>query len=303
VTAVLEAAALGKRYGRHWALADCTLDVPAGHVVGLVGPNGAGKTTLLSLASGELAPSTGSIRVLGGRPGDGPAQLAKVGYVAQGTPTYAGLSVADHLRLGARLNPGWDADLADARVRRLGLDPRRRAGKLSGGQRAQLALTLGIAKRPELLVLDEPVASLDPLARREFMQGLMEAVAEHELSVVLSSHLVSDLERACDYLIVLVESRVRVAGEVDELLATHHRLTGPRRDPARLPGDQHVVAASHTDRQSTFIVRTEAPIHDPAWTVSDLTLEDLVLAYMQGPGPAPASPASPVPPVTLEVLP
>ena len=300
MSAVLEAAALGKRYGRHWALADCTLDVPGGRVVGLVGPNGAGKTTLLSLASGELAPSTGSIRVLGGRPGDGPDQLAKVGYVAQGAPTYAGLSVADHLRLGARLNPGWDAELADARARRLGLDPRRRAGKLSGGQRAQLALTLGIAKRPELLILDEPVASLDPLARQEFMQGLMEAVAEHELSVVLSSHLVSDLERACDYLIVLVDSRVRVAGEVDELLATHHLLTGPRRDPARLPGDQHVVAASHTDRQSTLIVRTAAPIHDPAWTVSELTLEDLVLAYMQGPGP---TPTPPVPPVTLEVLP
>jgi ABC-2 type transport system ATP-binding protein len=185
--------------------------------------------------------------------------------------------------LGARLNPGWDAALARDRIGRLGLDPARRAGQLSGGQRAQLALTLGIAKRPELLILDEPVAALDPLARREFLQGLMEAVAEQELSVVLSSHLVSDLERACDYLIVLVDSRVRVAGEVEELLATHHRLTGPRRDPARLPADQHVIAASHTDRQTTLIVRTDAPIHDPAWTISQLSLEDLVLAYMGKP--------------------
>jgi ABC-2 type transport system ATP-binding protein len=283
MTAVIQAQGLGKRYGRRWALTDCTLDIPAGRVVGLVGPNGAGKTTLLNLAVGMLPPTSGTIRVLGGRPASGPAQLAKVGYVAQDSPTYAGLSVADHLRLGARLNPGWNDALARERIRRLGLDPARRAGKLSGGQRAQLALTLGLAKRPELLILDEPVAALDPLARREFLQGLMEATVEHELSVVLSSHLVSDLERVCDYLIVLVDSRVRVAGEVEELLATHHRLSGPRRDPARLPADQHVVAASHTDRQTTLIVRTDAPIHDPAWTVSQLSLEDLVLAYMGKP--------------------
>jgi len=283
MTAVLQAQGLGKRYSRHWALTDCTLDIPAGRVVGLVGPNGAGKTTLLSLAVGMLAPTSGSIEVLGGRPGASPAQLAKVGFVAQGTPTYAGLSVTDHLRLGARLNPGWDDALARDRTGRLGLDPARRAGNLSGGQRAQLALTLGIAKRPELLILDEPVAALDPLARREFLQGLMEAVAEQELSVVLSSHLVADLERVCDYLIVLVDSRVRVAGEVEELLATHHRLTGPHRDPTRLPADQHLVAASHTDRQTTLIIRTDAPIHDPAWTVGQISLEDLVLAYMNKP--------------------
>ena len=139
---------------------------------------------------------------------------------------------------------------------------------------------MGVAKRPELLILDEPVASLDPLARREFLQDLMEAVAEHELSVVLSSHLVSDLERVCDHLIVLVASRVQLAGDIDTLLATHHRLTGARRDPANLPADQHVIAASHTDRQTTLLVRTDAPIHDPAWTVGQLGLEDLVLAYM-----------------------
>ncbi|GAA0394302.1 ABC transporter ATP-binding protein [Microbispora corallina] len=285
MTAVLQARGLGKRYGRRWALRDCTIDIPAGHVVGLVGPNGAGKTTLLKLAGGQLAPTSGSVAVLGG-PAGGPAQLAKVGFVAQDTPVYAGLSVADHLRLGARLNRGWDAALARNRIGQLGLDLSHRAGNLSGGQRAQLALTLGLAKRPELLILDEPVASLDPLARREFLQGLMEAVAEHELSVVLSSHLVADLERTCDYLIVLVDSRVRVAGQIENLLATHHRLTGPRRDPGRLPADQHVVSARHTDRQSTFVVRTEAPIHDPAWTVSGLSLEDLVLAYMEKPAAA-----------------
>jgi ABC-2 type transport system ATP-binding protein len=280
MTAVLRAQGLGKNYGRRAALSDCTLDVPTGRVVGLVGPNGAGKSTLLNLAVGMLAPTSGTIEVLGGRPASGPAQLAKVGFVAQDTPTYAGLSIADHLRLGAHLNPGWDDALARSRIERLGLDPAQRAGKLSGGQRAQLALTLGVAKRPELLILDEPVASLDPLARREFLQDLMEAVAEHELSVVLSSHLVSDLERVCDHLIVLVDSRVQLAGDLDTLLETHHRLTGPRRDPDGLPADQHVIAASHTDRQTTLLVRTDAPIHDPAWTVGQLSLEDLVLAYM-----------------------
>ncbi|WP_436760514.1 ABC transporter ATP-binding protein [Streptosporangium sp. V21-05] len=335
MTAVLEAQGLGRKYGRRWALRECTVDIPAGHVVGLVGPNGAGKTTLLKLACGQLEPTSGDITVLGGRPGGTPAQLARVGFVAQDTPVYAGLTVAEHLRLGARLNPRWDSAMAQERIARLDLALTQRAGKLSGGQRAQLALTLGLAKRPELLILDEPVAALDPLARREFLRGLMEATVEHELSVLLSSHLVSDLERVCDYVIVLVDSRVQVAGEVDKLLSTHHRLTGPHRDPDRLPGlhhdpdhltdprrapdrlpglrhdpdhltgprhdpdrltdrltdprrdpdrlpaDQHVVSARHTDRQSTYVVRTDTPILDPAWTVSRLGLEDLVLAYME----------------------
>jgi ABC-2 type transport system ATP-binding protein len=280
VNTVLEARGLGKKYGRKWALSDCTLEVPTGRVVGLVGPNGAGKSTFLNLAVGLLTPSAGDIEVLGARPTGRSAQREKVGYVGQDTPTYANLSVADHLRIGAHLNPAWDAALATDRIERLGLDPEQRAGRLSGGQRAQLALTLGIAKRPDLLLLDEPVASLDPLARREFLQDLLETVAEQELSVVLSSHLVSDVERACDYLVVLVDSRVQVAGDIDHLLATHHRLTGPRRDEGKLPTDQDVISASHTDRQSTYLVRTEAPILDPAWEVSELNLEDLVLAYM-----------------------
>ena len=284
MTAVVEASGLGKTYGRRHALTDCTLSIPSGRVVGLVGPNGAGKSTLLNLAVGLLAPTSGSIEVLGEVPVDDPAHLSRVGFVAQDTPTYRGLSVADHLRLGARLNPGWDAASAADRIERLRLDPKQKAGQLSGGQRAQLALTLAIAKRPELLILDEPVASLDPLARREFLQHLMEAVAEHELSVILSSHLVADLERVCDHLVVLVGSRVRTSGDVDELLATHVRLTGARRDPETLPGSQHVVEESHTDRQSTYIVRTDEPVYDPRWTVEPLSLEDLVLAYMSQSG-------------------
>jgi ABC-2 type transport system ATP-binding protein len=280
---VLAARGLGKKYKKKWALSSCTLEIEPGHVTGLVGPNGAGKSTLLNIASGMLEPTTGTIEVCGGTPGSGPDQLAKVGYVAQNTPVYASLSIEDHLRLGAALNPKWDAGLATRRIQRLGLDPKQHAGKLSGGQRAQLALTIGIAKRPELLLLDEPVASLDPLARREFLSDLMEAVAEHGLSVVMSSHLVADLERVCDQMIVLVASQVRIAGDVEELLATHHRLSGPRRDVDTLPADQHVISAKHTDRQTTVLVRTEAPILDPAWTVGALSLEDLVLEYMSNP--------------------
>jgi len=280
VSAVLEARGLGKRYGRRWALRDCTLTVPQGKVVGLVGPNGAGKTTLLQLAVGLLAPTAGTIAVLGGRPGDGPAQLARVGFVAQSTPVYAGLSVANHLHMGAWLNPSWDAERATRRIEQLELDPRQRAGSLSGGQRAQLALTLAVAKRPELLILDEPVASLDPLARREFLQTLMEVVAADGMTVMLSSHLVADLERVCDHLVVLVASHVQLAGDVHALLASHRRLSGPRRDPTTLPDNQHVVEESHTDKQTTLLVRTGQPILDPTWTVKPVVLEDLVLAYM-----------------------
>jgi ABC-2 type transport system ATP-binding protein len=280
MTAVLETEGLTKRYGRQRALSDCTLHIPPGRVVGLVGPNGAGKTTLLQLAVGLLTPTAGRIEVLGGQPGSGPDQLAKVGFVAQDTPTYANLTVADHLRLGAHLNPRWDDEVARIRIERLGLDPARPAGKLSGGQRAQLALTLAVAKRPELLVLDEPVARLDPLARREFLQNLMEFTADSGAGVILSSHLVADLERVCDYLIVLADSRVLLAGDVDELLATHPRLVGLRQDPEMLPPAAEVIQASHTDRQSTLIVRNTGPIDEAMWNAERLDLEDLVLAYM-----------------------
>jgi ABC-2 type transport system ATP-binding protein len=239
---VMEANGLGKQYGRRWALRDCTLAIPEGKVVGLVGPNGAGKTTLLHLAVGLLAPTSGSIRVLGASPADGPAQLGRVGFVAQDTPVYTRLSVTQHLRMGAWLNPGWDKKTAASRIQQLGLDPRQRAGTLSGGQRAQLALTLAIAKRPECLILDEPVASLDPLARRDFLSSLMEIVAAQGISVVLSSHLVADLERVCDYLVVLVASTVQIAGERSANCS--HRTTG-------FPGPAGTRAACQPIRRSS----------------------------------------------------
>jgi ABC-2 type transport system ATP-binding protein len=208
----IEANALGKRYRRRWALADCTLTVPAGQVTGLVGPNGAGKTTLLELAVGLLRPTTGTITV---RP--------RCGFVAQGAPVYAGLSVADHLRMGQRLSTRWDASLARRSVDEAGLDGRQRAGRLSGGQRARLALALAVARRPELLVLDEPAASLDPLARRDFLDSVTRAVAAsgQGMTVVFSSHLLADLERTCGYLILLAGGQVRLAGQVDALLSAH----------------------------------------------------------------------------------
>src|SRR4051795_6478732 len=292
MTAAVEAVGLGKRYGRRWALSDCTLSMPAGRVVGLVGPNGAGKTTLLHLAVGLLAPTTGEVKVLGHRPGGGPEALGSVGFLAQDSPAYSRLTVGQHLQMGAWLNPHWDGEWASARVRELGLDVSQRAGTLSGGQRSQLALILAVAKRPELLLLDEPVASLDPLARREFLQTLMEIVAVQQVTVVLSSHLIADLERVCDYMVVLVSGRVAVAGVVDDLLESHHRITGGRRDPSSLPSGQTAIEASHVDRQSTMLIRSDGPIIDPNWVVSAVTLDDVVLAYMRqardgGVAPAP----------------
>ena len=294
MSAAIRTSGLGRRFGRRWALADCTLSIPEGRVTGLVGPNGAGKSTLLQLAAGLLSPSAGRIEVLGRCPGSGPDHRSRVGFLAQDAPVYAALSVADHLRLGAHMNPGWDAALAARRVDDLGLDPSQRAGRLSGGQRAQLALTLAVAKRPALLLLDEPVASLDPLARRGFLQDLMAVVAEHGTSVVLSTHLVSDLERTCDHLVVLVRSRVAVAGDVDDLVASHQRLTGPRRAPGPLPFGQELVHASQTDRQTTLVVRSSVPVVDPAWHVEPLGLEDVVLAHLEAavsgtPSPEPAA--------------
>jgi len=283
MTPVLRTEGLTKRYGRRPALTDATLTIPAGRIVGLVGPNGAGKSTLLNLIAGTLVPTAGTIEVLGSRPAANAEQLAKVGFVAQDTPVYAGLSVDDHLRMGARLNPGWDVTLARQRVAQVGLDPAQKAGRLSGGQRAQLALTLAAAKRPRLLLFDEPVASLDPLARRAFLQSLMEFVAELEVSVILSSHLLADLERVCDHLAVLADSRVQLIGDVEDLLAVHKRLVGARGELDALPPGIEIIQADHTARQSTLVVHDTTGLLAqlmPGADVERLDLEDMVLAYL-----------------------
>jgi ABC-2 type transport system ATP-binding protein len=287
MTAALEGIGLGKRYGlRRWALRDLDIAVDEGTITALVGPNGSGKSTLLKAWVGFERPTSGRLNILGVDPvRHRGAAVRLTGYVPQQPSLYRELSVADHLAFATVHRPGFDAPIARHYLDDLSIPLDSRAEQLSGGQQAQVGLALALGSRAPVLLLDEPLASLDPLARREFLQDLMEAVAEHELTVVLSSHLVSDLERVCDHLIVLVASRVQLAGDIDTLLADHHRLTGARRDPASLPADQHVISASHTDRQSTLLVRTEAPIHDPAWTVGQLSLEDLVLAYMGQPAP------------------
>jgi ABC-2 type transport system ATP-binding protein len=290
LTAVIETNQLAKRYGRRWALTECTLTIPEGKVVGLVGPNGAGKTTLLHLAVGLLAPTSGHITVLSRPPAENPAQLAKVGFVAQDTPLYPRLTVAQHLKMGDWLNPRWDNQIAARRIDQLGLDPRQRAGSLSGGQRAQLALTLAVAKRPELLILDEPVASLDPLARHEFLNSLTDTVAGQALSVILSSHLLSDLEQVCDHLILLAASRVQISSDANHLMASHYRLSGPHPDPTKLPAGVELVAQTSTASQTSMLVQANQPPQDPSWTVQPADLDDIVLAYMsQARGTPPAT--------------
>jgi ABC-2 type transport system ATP-binding protein len=277
----VQAHALGKRYGSQWALRECSLSIPPGSVTALVGPNGAGKTTLLHLAIGLIAPSTGEVRVLGWSAREQPQLvLPRVGFVAQEHPLYRGFRLAEMLKLGRKLNPRWDDELARDRLARLGIPLGQKVGRLSGGQQAQVALTLALAKRPELLVLDEPVAALDPLARREFLQSLMEAVAEGGLTVVLSSHIVAELERVCDHLVILAAGGVRLAGPIDQLLGAHRLLTGPRSDTTTVARVHAVIQESHTERQTTLLVRVNGHVSDSAWRVDEVGLEEIVLAYL-----------------------
>jgi ABC-2 type transport system ATP-binding protein len=288
VTGVLTATGLGKRYRRTWALRDCSLTLPTGRVVALVGPNGAGKTTLLHLVVGLLAPTTGTVRVFGREVAGDAETLSRVAFLAQDKPLYDGFTVADMLRFGRHLNPRWDQEYAQNRLAELEIPLDRKVGKLSGGQQAQVALTVSLAKRPELLVLDEPLSNLDPLARHEVMRGLMAAVAETGMTVVLSSHVVSDLENTCDWLVVLNGGRVQVSGDIEELIGAHRLLTGPVEladgVAARLP----VVGDTRTDRQATLLAHTgaEAVALDPRWTTRGIGLEELVLAYLRRPDAA-----------------
>ncbi len=278
----LETTHLSKRYGRRtWALRDCTLTLPAGRVAALVGPNGAGKTTLLHLAVGLLQPSAGSVQIFGVSPTRMPKEvLPRIGFVAQDHPLYRGFSVADLLTMGRKLNPRWYQEAAMAHLNRLGIPLNRQAGKLSGGQQAQVALALALGKRPDLMLLDEPLASLDPLARRDFLRTLMDATAAEGLTVLLSSHILSDLERVCDYLIILSASQVQLAGDIEEIVRTHKLLVGPRADPSAVASIHNVVEESHTGRQTTLLVRVNGRMFDPSWEVQDVSLEDIVLAYL-----------------------
>jgi ABC-2 type transport system ATP-binding protein len=283
---IVEASGLGKRYGSTWALRECSLAVPAGHVAALVGPNGAGKTTLLNLAVGLAAPDAGAVTVLGGRLAGSPAALDGIAFVAQDTPLYKNLSAADMLHLTASLNRRFDQAYARARLAELGIPPKRKAGKLSGGQQAQLALTLALARRPRLLLLDEPMAMLDPVARHDFMATVLTAAAEDGVSVLLSSHVLAELERVADYLILLSRGRVQVAGEVDDLLASHRVLTGPAAEADSYAG-RPVVHVRRGGAQAHLLVRAgpDDPV-PPGWEAHPVGLEELAMAYLREPGAA-----------------
>jgi len=283
----LRADRLGKRYGQTWGLRDCTFAVPAGSIVGLVGPNGAGKTTLLTLTVGLLAPTEGQIAVFG-EPSRAraPATLARVSYLAQDHPLYRGFSVADMFHFGRSMNQRWDQALAEQRMDALGIPLQRKIKALSGGQQAQVALTMALAKRAPLLVLDEPVASLDPIARLDFMRDVMGAAVGSGLTVVIASHVISELERLCDYLVVLAGGRLQLAGPVDDLLAAHHLLTVPRSVPdTGLPGT--VISRTDSDRHSTALVAAGlgqlAEAERPGWRADPVSFDQLVLAYLQRP--------------------
>ena len=283
---VIEASSLGKRYGRTWALRECSLAIPAGHVAALVGPNGSGKTTLLSLAAGLTVPTVGGVTVLDGRPPGSPVALDGIAFVAQDTPLYKNLSVLDMLHLTRNLNRRFDQVSAQARLAELDIPLKRKAGRLSGGQQAQLALTLALARRPRLLVLDEPMAMLDPLARHDFMATVMTAMADDGVSVVLSSHVLAELERVADYLVLLSRGRVQVAGEIEDLLACHRMLIGPTVEAERYSERLTVVHASRGGTQTHLLVRqngTDGPV-PPGWEALPVGLEELTLAYLREPG-------------------
>jgi ABC-2 type transport system ATP-binding protein len=282
---VIETSGLGKSYGATWALRDCTLAIPDGHVTALVGPNGAGKTTLLNLAVGLAVPSAGIVTVLDGHPAGSAVGLDGIAFVAQNMPLYKNLSAADMLHMTRKLNRRFDQRYAEARLRDLDIPLKRKAGKLSGGQQAQLTLTLALARRPQLLMLDEPMAALDPLARHDFMATVMTAIADDGLSVVLSSHVLADLERVADYLVLVSGGSVQVAGEVDELLACHRVVTGPALDTERYVERLHVVHARRGEAQTHLLVRTNGA-HDPVppgWEAHPVNLEELTLAYFRDP--------------------
>lgn len=283
MSAVLRAENLGKRYGSQWALRDCSFSLQAGQVTALVGPNGSGKSTLLELAIGLLSPTQGSIEVLGASPTREPTEVLRgVGFVAQEHPLYRGFSVEETLLLGKKLNPRWDDSFARERIIKLGLPFKKKVGQLSGGQQAQVALVLALAKRPELLLLDEPIAAFDPLARREFLQILMETVAESDAAVLLSSHILGDLERVCDSVILLVAGQIQLLGEIEEILASHRFVVGPIEEEMLSSCLHEVIQRSRSAKQVATLLRLESPlVLGDKWFVQEPSLEDIVLGYLQ----------------------
>ncbi|MEV7525146.1 ABC transporter ATP-binding protein [Streptomyces sp. NPDC091371] len=273
---VIEAEGLGLRYGRRggWALRDCSFQLPEGRVCALVGPNGAGKSSLLAVAAGLALPTEGTLRSV---------PREELAYVGQDKPLYPQLTIGETLRMGAELNPGrWDAQTAQRIVDGGGLDPHAKVRTLSGGQRTRVALALALGKRPGLLLLDEPMADLDPLARHQLMGTLMADAADNGTSVVMSSHILTELEGACDHLLLVDGGRVRLSGPVDEVGAAHRLLTGPASASAELAAHT-VVETRTTGRQLTALVRLRGPVDSATWQTSHPSLEELLLAHLRSP--------------------
>ena len=292
MSALLDTSALGKRYRRTWALRDCTLTIPEPSIVGIAGPNGAGKSTLLGLAVGLLEPTEGAVAVCGRDPRRDPAALADIGYVAQGAPLYRGFTVGEMLDFARISNPGWDQPLATELLARS--SSATQVSALSPGERAHLALALALGKRPALLLLDEPFARLDPLASRELLRLLMEGAAEIGSAVVVATRVLTDIERVCERVVLLGHGHVGLDGTVEELLASHRLLTGARRPLGRIRGVEEIVRERSSGRQLTLLVRTNGPVADPTWSVEQIGLEELLLAYMapeELPSPQPPEPS------------
>jgi ABC-2 type transport system ATP-binding protein len=290
MTPALETVGLGRRYRTTWGLRDCTLSVPEGSITGLVGPNGSGKSTLLRLAAGLSRPTAGTVSIFGQevRP-NATDHLDRIGYFDQLRPLYLGFRVEEMLTMGRRLNAHWDDMAARRWLDDLGISMTAKVGTLSLGQQAEVAITLCLGKRPDLLLLDEPVASLDPLARRQLLQILMGTVAERAMTVFVSSHIVSELEPVCDYLIILSRAHVQITGTIESLLAQHRLLVGPR-PPGPLPGVD-VISSTETGRQTTLLVRGTPAMIGPDWQDLQPNLDEIVLAYLA----RPAAPAQGVP--------
>ncbi|MFG3530438.1 ABC transporter ATP-binding protein [Streptomyces sp. NPDC047917] len=279
----LEARGLGKRYRRGWALQDISFRLPAGRICGLVGPNGAGKSTLLGIATRQVQPTGGDLRIFG-VPVDDPGAMPKFAFLGQDKPLFKRFTVAETLRMGAELNPGWDMAAADRIVRSGQVPMSARVGTLSGGQRTRVAFALAFGKRPDLLLLDEPMSDLDPLARHDMSTLLMSEAVERGTTVVMSSHMLSELEDMCDYLLVLAGGRIRMAGDADALVPAHALVTGLATD-----GDPAAALAPHTvieyrvqGRQFHALVRPNGPLSGD-WVVAEPSLEEVLLAHLRAP--------------------
>ncbi|MFI7069009.1 ABC transporter ATP-binding protein [Micromonospora sediminicola] len=282
----VEARDLSRRYGAVWALRECDFALPANRIVALVGANGAGKSTLLSIIAGTLSATGGTLLVHGrpvarGRSTDGGSRVA---ILAQDKPLYRDFTVSDMLRFGRSTNRVWDQRRALSWLRRFDVPLDRRCGKLSGGQRAQVALAVALGSRPAVLLLDEPLANLDPVARTEVTGELMAEAADDDMTVMLSTHIIAELSGVGDHLLLLDAGRPVLTGDVEDLLDGHVRMTGPRADQP--PGPGTVVQAQHTERQSTFVLRRPAApmahaVVAPGWTVQPVALDELILTYLR----------------------